>query len=151
MRLVRLPARFAKFKHGGDFCYIYAPTQNIDEATAMAMYNECFDLIRNSDRPSRNVVVVFLMNGRIHSTGHANWIPLVDTLLKEQFDDMPSGKDRDQLLMTFLVRESDCEMNVFGSFRPIADFVTSFNGEQGEGLDPEQYDWREYVRRGLLR
>ena len=149
MRWVKLPATFARIVDNRHVCYVYPVATDVSPADAMEIYNECTELIGKSDRPS-SVVVAFLMNGRIHSTGHAQWIPILNQILKSQHNEMPDGTDRDKLLMEFVRREMICELNVYLSFRPICDFILSFDSGMGDGLDPDVYDWREYVRRGLL-
>jgi hypothetical protein len=100
------------------------------------------------------VATVFLSRGLITFIGPEEWVLALRSKMAEwHHPNLPESPARDRGIFDTFVRHATERLNQYWSFRPVGHFAlpSSSGSRDWDGLDPMQYDWQEYERRGLLK
>lgn len=156
-RLLRLPLSLFPFRHQDEICYVLPLIESprvtprtierfkyIDDSEAAAILSRLRSIVEASDRPLSHVAIAGSVGVEFKVYSTHFWEQAIVTHIESWFQDGASMSST-SICSNFF--RFTIELNPYLSFRPMADFVNS----RGEGLNPELYDWREYVRRGWLR
>lgn len=156
--LYKPPQFFTEFRDGEDICYILRVTEratpmfsSVDEKAASSMLMLLSQWLLRSDRPKSHAAIVAIIDERLHVFAEPAWPLKIKSKIANWYPDIQNEKDRDRRIFEHLGIDATIELNQYLSFRPLSDFTLGSEGGYGSGLDPNKYDWREYVRRGLLR